>query len=147
MLVAWVITLIVCVAIVNWSTDDPKKYEGPWGYWKAFIVVLSGLFLIVSSIAIPIAILKGVLDKPNAVVEQRVARYEYKVGDVVRLRSGGPKMTIVEVSGSHTIVFGGDYSVMWYDEVGTVHTKNFKHLALEKVPSVLEKPISERKEK
>jgi len=39
---------------------------------------------------------------------------KFKVGDVVQLISGGPKMTVVEVAKAIPAKFGHDYGCRWF---------------------------------
>ena len=51
---------------------------------------------------------------------------EFKIGQVVQLRSGGPKMTI------HSLVSDGDVVCQWF-EGNEVHERNFPDEVLKKV--------------
>ncbi len=51
----------------------------------------------------------------------------FKEGDVVRLRSGGPKMTVQTYHGE------GDIDVVWFDDKHQQKSGNFAATLLEKV--------------
>jgi uncharacterized protein YodC (DUF2158 family) len=51
---------------------------------------------------------------------------DFEIGDVVQLRSGGPKMTV------HGLVSDGDVVCQWF-ESNEVHQENFPKEALKKV--------------
>lgn len=56
----------------------------------------------------------------------------FDIGDVVRLKSGGPKMTILKLM-DDTI------SCQWFDRNGKVHTGNFQTAMLDAfIPKVRE---------
>jgi uncharacterized protein YodC (DUF2158 family) len=38
----------------------------------------------------------------------------YSLGDIVKLKSGGPDMTVKEVISSMSGVFGGNYRCQWF---------------------------------
>jgi uncharacterized protein YodC (DUF2158 family) len=54
---------------------------------------------------------------------------DFAIGDVVQLRSGGPKMTV------HGVVSDGDVVCQWF-EGNEVHDENFPNEALKKVEQV-----------
>ena len=54
---------------------------------------------------------------------------DFEIGDVVELRSGGPKMTV------HSLVSDGDVVCQWF-ESNEVHEENFPKEALKKVEVV-----------
>jgi len=54
---------------------------------------------------------------------------DFEIGDVVVLRSGGPKMTV------HGLVSDGDVVCQWF-ESNEVHEENFPKEALKKVEQV-----------
>jgi uncharacterized protein YodC (DUF2158 family) len=51
---------------------------------------------------------------------------DFEIGDVVQLRSGGPRMTV------HSLVSDGDVVCQWF-EGSEVHEENFPKEALKKV--------------
>jgi uncharacterized protein YodC (DUF2158 family) len=51
---------------------------------------------------------------------------DFEIGDVVQLRSGGPKMTV------HSLVSDGDVVCQWF-EGNEVHEENFPKEVLKKV--------------
>jgi uncharacterized protein YodC (DUF2158 family) len=51
---------------------------------------------------------------------------DYEVGDIVRLKSGGPNMTIDQAMGSR-------YDCLWFDLPGSFHRQTFDQGAIEKV--------------
>jgi uncharacterized protein YodC (DUF2158 family) len=53
----------------------------------------------------------------------------FEIGDVVQLRSGGPKMTV------HGVISDGDIVCQWF-ESDEVHEENFPNEALKKVEQV-----------
>lgn len=56
---------------------------------------------------------------------------KFKPGDVVRLKSGGPKMTIVKFgTGYHHGTVDG-YECTWFDDKNTVKTEVFQEALLE----------------
>jgi uncharacterized protein YodC (DUF2158 family) len=55
----------------------------------------------------------------------RVAVMDFEIGDVVKLRSGGPKMTV------HGLVSDGDVVCQWF-EGNEVHEENFPKDALQR---------------
>jgi uncharacterized protein YodC (DUF2158 family) len=57
---------------------------------------------------------------------------DFNIGDVVRLKSGGPNMTIDGAGGSRL-------TCMWFDSSMNLHIQHFDQGALEKVASA-EKP-------
>ena len=59
---------------------------------------------------------------------------EFKAGDVVRLKSGGPKMTVVEVRND------GWISCLWF-EGSTVYEYNFRLFVLTKVSESNKTPM------
>jgi uncharacterized protein YodC (DUF2158 family) len=50
---------------------------------------------------------------------------ELALGDVVRLKSGGPKMTLTEGEK------GGKIKCQWFDRNGKMHTADFDAVAVE----------------
>ena len=64
---------------------------------------------------------------------------EIEVGDVVRLKSGGPNMTVVQISRTQ---FDTELSVWceWFDEKNKAHKETFKLVAVEKVAPGSEPP-------
>jgi uncharacterized protein YodC (DUF2158 family) len=54
---------------------------------------------------------------------------DFEIGDVVQLRSGGPKMTV------NSLVSNGDVVCQWF-ECDDVHEENFPKEALKKVEQV-----------
>ncbi|HKZ77026.1 MAG TPA: DUF2158 domain-containing protein [Pyrinomonadaceae bacterium] len=54
---------------------------------------------------------------------------DFEIGDVVELRSGGPKMTV------HSLVSDGDVVCQWF-ESNEVHEENFPKEVLKKVEQV-----------
>jgi uncharacterized protein YodC (DUF2158 family) len=54
---------------------------------------------------------------------------DFEIGDVVQLRSGGPKMTV------HSLVSDGDVVCQWF-ESNEVHRENFPKEALQKVKQI-----------
>lgn len=54
---------------------------------------------------------------------------DFAIGDVVQLRSGGPKMTV------HGVVSDGDVVCQWFEN-NEVHEENFPNEALKKVEQV-----------
>jgi len=54
---------------------------------------------------------------------------DFEIGDVVRLRSGGPKMTV------HGLVSDGDVVCQWF-EGNEVHEESFPKDALKKIELV-----------
>lgn len=53
----------------------------------------------------------------------------FEIGDVVQLRSGGPRMTV------HSLVSDGDVVCQWFEE-SEVHEENFPNEVLKKVGPV-----------
>jgi uncharacterized protein YodC (DUF2158 family) len=53
---------------------------------------------------------------------------QFKVGDVVQLKSGGPRMTIMRVED------GGYYFCKWFDNKGAIGQGEFPGAALIEVP-------------
>lgn len=53
---------------------------------------------------------------------------DFNVGDIVRLKSGGPNMTIDNASSERIIC-------VWFDEAKTYHMRNLHQGAIEKVPA------------
>jgi uncharacterized protein YodC (DUF2158 family) len=72
---------------------------------------------------------------------------EFKVGDVVRLKSGGPRMTIEELGDYSTMgVAGHDQAkCVWFE--GTKHLRGvFEFASLETVgPDVMTAPVQNRR--
>ena len=54
---------------------------------------------------------------------------DFEIGDVVQLRSGGPKMTV------HILVSDGDVVCQWF-ESNEVHEENFPKEALKQVEQI-----------
>ena len=54
----------------------------------------------------------------------------FKRGDVVRLKSDGPHMTVTEVSGSD-----GEVTCQWFSKSGVLQTNIFERILLEQVVS------------
>ena len=54
---------------------------------------------------------------------------DFEIGDVVQLRSGGPKMTV------HSLVSHGDVICQWF-ESSDVHEENFPREGLKKVEQI-----------
>jgi len=69
---------------------------------------------------------------------------EIAVGDVIRLKSGGPKMTVVTIG---TTQFDSEPSVWceWFDEKNKAQEKTFHLVAVEKVDSQSESPAPPRR--
>ena len=59
-------------------------------------------------------------------VYEVVVMEDFEIGQVVQLRSGGPKMTI------HSLVADGDVACQWF-EGNKVHERNFPNEVLKKV--------------
>lgn len=68
---------------------------------------------------------------------QQSAMEDFEIGNVVQLRSGGPKMTV------HGLVSDGDVVCQWF-EGNAVHEESFPREALKKVELV--KPGGSRRE-
>jgi uncharacterized protein YodC (DUF2158 family) len=60
------------------------------------------------------------------VVYEVVIMEDFEIGDVVQLRSGGPKMTV------HSLVSDGDVVCQWF-ESNEVHEENFPKNVLKTV--------------
>jgi uncharacterized protein YodC (DUF2158 family) len=60
------------------------------------------------------------------VVYEVVVMEDFEIGNVVQLRSGGPKMTV------HSLVSDGDVVCQWF-EGNEVHEENFPKEVLKKV--------------
>lgn len=60
------------------------------------------------------------------VYEEVVVMEDFEIGNVVQLRSGGPKMTV------HSLVSDGDVVCQWF-EGNEVHEENFPKEVLKKV--------------
>src|SRR5690349_9222943 len=69
-----------------------------------------------------------VLRKGSAPIEH-TAMEDFEIGNVVQLRSGGPKMTV------HGLVSDGDVICQWF-EGNAVHEESFPREALQKVELV-----------
>lgn len=60
--------------------------------------------------------------------------HELKIGDVVQLKSGGPKMTISKIIlGYQTKKANGVVSCMWFNEENKPCEKDFKIETLKKI--------------
>ena len=55
---------------------------------------------------------------------------DFEIGDVVQLRSGGPKMTV------HGVISDGDLVCEWFETDVVHHEENFPNEALKKVEQV-----------
>lgn len=53
---------------------------------------------------------------------------EFEIGELVRLKSGGPKMTV-----DCRMADGQSVNCTWFDDGGKSHTKNFAVASLKKV--------------
>ena len=64
--------------------------------------------------------------EPKTVTREWNEHEDFNVGEVVRLKSGGPSMTVDGDSGSRIIC-------AWFDQDGSFHRYDFDQGALEKV--------------
>lgn len=55
---------------------------------------------------------------------------KFEIGDVVKLKSGGPNMTVSYLECDSGIVV---YSLVWFDSTGTLQGNSFYEIVLEKV--------------
>lgn len=56
----------------------------------------------------------------------------FKVGDIVRLKSGGPRMTVEHVGAGDGPLGGGPYvACTWFDDANKPQSRRFKPDALE----------------
>lgn len=58
---------------------------------------------------------------------------KFSIGDVVRLTSGGPNMTVLEVQVLSQTIVPISYKVGWFNDQDRVMASNFPEAALEKV--------------
>lgn len=56
--------------------------------------------------------------------------FKFKVGDVVKLNSGGPLMTVSHVTDLGDVPL---YDTVWFDSTGTLQGNSFYEIVLEKV--------------
>ncbi len=60
---------------------------------------------------------------------------QFKIGDVVQFKSGGPLMTIKRILNKNDEfnLDNDDYVCQWFDDKNTLMTKSFIHAVLKKI--------------
>ena len=69
----------------------------------------------------------------------------FKIGDVVKLKSGGPEMTITNMDDSFSIISDDAASCDWFDDAGVHFTREFPLTCLKSPYSVLKYAADEER--